>query len=247
MRHIFPIILLFSFLGSSVLAAEKNLPKPDDPKAQWLVLFDGTSTKEFKSFRSDTFPEKGWGIEDGCLKCQKSNGRPNGGGGDIVTKRSFGDFDLYWEWKIAPKGNSGVIYFARKREKMTNPLYGGDDGSMWVGHEYQIIDPAGYSKSKPNEMTASFYQIVAPKGAVQKPVDEFNSSRIVVLGDHVQHWLNGVKVLEYTLGGEEILKKISESKYRDVRKFGKKVVTPIKFQDHGTEVWYRNIRVRDPK
>ena len=225
---------------------EKKLTKPDDPKGKWLVLFDGTSTENFRSFKGDDFPEKGWSIDGDCLKCEKSNGRPNGGAGDIVTKHEFGDFDLYWEWKIAPRGNSGVTYFARARDKMTHSFYSGDDGTMWIGHEYQIFDPVAHRSANPNEMPASFYQVVAPKGAVQKPIDEFNTSRIIVKGNSVQHWLNEVKVVEYLLDSPEILSAVKNTKFRSEKNFGRKVVGPILFQDHGTEVWYRNIRIRKP-
>lgn len=217
----------------------------------WRILFDGTSTDAFRGWDSDRFPEKGWTIENGCLKCEKTNGRPNGGGGDIVTKESFDDFELRWEWEIAPKGNSGVKYMTRKRKHFAKgqELFGGDDGTTLVGHEYQMLDDANHpdAKNGPLRKTASFYQIIAPKNANPQSPGEFNESRLIVEGNHVEHWLNGVKVLEYELGDQTLLDLIGKSKYRFIDGFGKKFISPILFQDHGDEFRLRDIRIRTIK
>ncbi len=220
----------------------------NDAKERWTVLFDGSSTDAFRGWNSDEFPPKGWSIDGDCLKCEKSNGRPNGGGGDLVTKKVFDDFELRWEWKLAKKGNSGVKYMVRKREHFAKgqELFGGDDGTTLVGPEYQMLDDANHpdAKNGPMRRTAAFYQIIAPKNAELKPIDEFNESRLLVSGNHVEHWLNGVKVLEYELGSKAVLDLIGKSKYRFIDGFGTKNTGPILFQDHGDEFLLRNIRVR---
>lgn len=220
----------------------------EETPANWQVLFDGTSTNAFRGWDSDHFPSKGWTIENGSLKCEKTNGRPNGGGGDIVTKETFDNFELRWEWKIGKNGNSGVKYFVRKRNHFAKgqELFGGDDGQSLVGHEYQMLDDANHPDAKNGSVrrTSSFYQIIAAENVKLKSLDDFNESRLLVDGNHVEHWLNGVKVLEYKLGSHNILERVEQSKYRFIDDFGKKLTAPILFQDHGDELWLRNIRIR---
>ena len=220
----------------------------DPDGSHWKILFDGSSTKAFRGWNNEEFPSKGWVIEDGCLKCKKSNGRPNGGGGDIVTKESFSDFELRWEWRITPGGNSGVKYMVRKRNRFQQgqELFRGDDGKPLIGHEYQMLDDLNHpdAQNGPDRLTASFYQILPAKDGKTVLTGQFNRSKILVHGNLVEHWLNDVKVLEYELGSQEILDAVGDSKYRFIERFGEKFEAPILFQDHGDEVWLRDIRIR---
>ena len=207
----------------SVCADEKNAK----PENGFVALFDGSSTGHWMNARSGKFPSKGWMIEDGCLKHEA-----NGGGGDIITRGTYEQFDFRFEWKVAKRANSGVKYFiVRKR------------GSL--GHEYQVIDDAGYPDGGKHS-TASFYDVLAPaKDKPIKPAGEFNTSRIVVKGQTVQHFLNGKVVLTYRLGSDEVKAAVSKSKFRKLDVFGVRLAGHILLQDHGGEVWYRNIRIRD--
>lgn len=223
---------LFQLGSGGALAEGDGLNKHDsvDRMGGWRLLFDGKTTEGWRGFKRTGFPSKGWVIEDGCLKH-----RLNGGGGDIVTEETFDEFDLEFEWKLSPGSNSGVKYFVLEERKEA------------IGHEYQVIDdPAyGFDKAGHKHQTASFYDVLPPSVYLPpRPPGEFNSSRILVRGSHVEHWLNGVKVLEYELGSPAVMAAVKKSKFKDVKGFGTKLKGHLLLQDHGGEVWFRNIRIR---
>ena len=149
-----------------------------------------------------------------------------------MTVDTFEDFELSWEWKLNPKGNSGIKYFIIKERKAT------------VAHEYQLIDDS-FVKD-PYSSTASFYLIKAPhKDKPMKPMGSWNHSRILVKGNHVEHWLNGMKVLEYECGSPEVMNQVPKTKFRKWPNFGKKVRGHILLTDHSDPSWYRNIKIRE--
>jgi hypothetical protein len=250
-------IVMIAALGGMLAAAaavaagpvEKNNQLTAEEKAAgWRLLFDGNSAELWRGWNLKGMPAKGWSVADGCLRCAKTDGRPNGGGGDLVTVEEFTDFEFRWEWRISKGGNSGVEYFLFKRDKGAKPLYQGDDGRSLVGHEYQLLDDDAYrgTKNGPDRMTAALYDVVAPAGAAKKlrPVGEWNESRLVVRQNHVEHWLNGAKVLEYEVGSPAVNAAIAKSKYKGVAGFGAKRTSSILLQDHGEEIWFRNMKVR---
>ena len=173
--------------------------------------------------------DRGWAIEGDCLKHAAK-----GGGGDIITRSTYEQFDFRFEWKVAKGANSGVKYFIIRER-----------GSL--GHEYQVIDDINHPDGvRGNHQTASFYDVLAPaKDKPLKPVGEFNTSRILVKGQTVKHFLNGKVVLTYELGSDEVKAAVAKSKFRKLEKFGVRLAGHILLQDHGDAVWYRNIRVRD--
>ena len=214
--------------------------------AGWRLLFDGRSTDGWRGFQQEAFPKQGWVIEDGCLKCEKPPEPAPGEkpkhslGGDIVTKEAFNDFEFSWEWKIAEKANSGVKYFVdEKRADKKGKVF-----KSAIGHEYQMLDDAAYAKLGPKHFTASWYEVMEPRGAGVKPLGEFNQSRILVRGKHVEHWLNGVKVVAFETDSPESLAGIAASKFKDVPGFADKIPTPILLQDHGGGAWFRNLKIR---
>jgi hypothetical protein len=171
-------------------------------------------------------------IEDGCLCCL-----PRGGGGDLITDEQFGDFELAFEWKVTPGANSGVKYFITEQR------------SGAIGHEYQILDDTTNEDAKVgrHHQTASFYDVLPPiPGTRCRPLGEFNQSRILVRGNHVEHWLNGLKVLEYELGSDIVKAAVAKSKFKDVAGFGTKLRGHLLLQDHGGGVWFRDLKVRVP-
>jgi len=216
-------IALAGVMTSSALAEKKSAKL----EKGFVALFDGSSTGHWMNARSGQFPAKGWSIEDGCLKCA-----PKGGGGDIITRGTYEQFDFRFEWKVAKGANSGVKYFIIRER-----------GSL--GHEYQVIDDAGYPDGG-GHSTASFYGVLAPaKDKPIKPAGEFNTSRILVKGQTVKHFLNGKVVLTYQLGSDEVKAAVAKSKFRRLEVFGTRLAGHVLLQDHGGEVWYRNIRIRD--
>jgi len=207
-------------------AAAPNTLTPEEQAAGWRLLFDGKTTAGWRSFSRPRFPQKGWTVENGWLK-KIARER----GGDIITTNTFNNFELTWEWRIPAGANNGLKYFV-VRER------GG------VGHEYQMIDDRNRPPNKGS--TASFYAVLAPKK--HQPVKlspETNLSRLVVRGNHVEHWLNGEKVLEYDCGSREVMENVARSKFKNTKNFGLKLRGHILLTDHTDECAFRNIRIRE--
>ena len=218
-------------------------------QAGWKLLFDGKTMKGWQAYDPAVDPAKGWTIENGSLKNAKNNGRPGTGGGDIVTVDRFTDFDLQFDWRISEGGNSGVKYLVHERTGAAGaPMWDGDDGRSAVGHEYQIIDDLHHADAAvgPDRQTGALYSLIPPNsGKRLRPVGEYNESRILVQGKHVEHWLNGAKIVEYELDTPSLFAAIAKSKFKPVPGFGTKFKTRILLQDHGDEVWFRNVKIRD--
>ena len=208
----------------------------------WIQLFDGKSPAGWRGACGQAFPDTGWVIRDGALTVLAA-GNPNARrGGDIVTLQRFSDFELRFEFKITEGANSGIKYFVQ--ENLPNA-----PGAA-IGMEYQILDDDRHEDAKAgkngNHANASLYDLVPAENKKNKPAGEWNSARILVRGGHIEHWLNGRKVLEIERGTETFRKLVSESKYRIYPGFGEWKDGHILLQDHGNEVSFRNIRIREP-
>ncbi len=243
--------LIFSLMASvsRLDAAEPNTLTTEEKSAGWKLQFDGHDTSNWRGYEQSAFPTKGWHVEHGCLVNPKSNGRPNGSGGDLVTVAKFRDFEFRFEWRIAKGGNSGVQYlFQEPRPNPTISMYGGDTGHSPTGFEYQILDDPNYPRELKNgadHLTAALYMLVTPVNKVLRPTGEFNEGRIIIHGNHVEHWLNGRKVLECELGSAKLKTAIAKSKFKVFANFGEKAPTAISLQDHGDEIAYRNLKIRE--
>ena len=178
-----PIVFALLLAG-----APQNALSSLERDSGWELLFDGETTRGWRSYGQPGFPEQGWNVMDGCLHHE-----PRGGGGDIVFERPFADFELEFEWKVVAGANSGV--------KVRVPELGSEAGM--VAPEYQILDDAAHTDAQPNTRTAALYAIKAAEGAVPSPVGEFNRSRIVARGSRFEHWLNGVRVLAIDAASDE--------------------------------------------
>ncbi|MBO0723554.1 MAG: DUF1080 domain-containing protein [Blastocatellia bacterium] len=243
-------------VGAAVLpVSQKNSATPlntlsnAEKKEGWKLLFDGKTFNGWSSYFAGMEPAKGWSIVDGCLKNSKGNGRPRSGGGDLMTSEFFTDFDFRFEWSIPQGGNSGVYYlFQERQDKPGVGMYMGDDGRSPVGFEYQLLDDEHHPdalQNGPIRATGSLYSLIPPNESKRlKPLGEFNESRIVIKGKHVEHWLNGTKIVEYELGSPALLDAIARSKYKDFPGYGAKAKTRILLQDHGAEVRFRNLKIR---
>lgn len=227
------LLPLLTALALSVAAfGEPNTLTDAEKSAGWRLLFDGKSTGGWVAIGKDAFPDQGWIVEDGTLKHVAK-----GGGGDIVTREQFGDFELSWEWKLAPKANGGVKY------NLPNPKSG-------VGCEYQLLDDEGHPDAKLHDgcrLTASLYDVLKPSDARKvNPPGEWNASRILVQGNHVEHWLNGVKTVDFEFGSDALKAAIEKSKFQKTPGWGIKTTSPILIQDHGDELAFRSIKLRAP-
>lgn len=199
--------------------------------AGWKLLFDGKTTKGWRKYKGETVPDK-WKVKDGALVLQPRGGKQ---GGDILTEEQFDNFELTLEWKIAPGGNSGLMY--RVTESAGAPYE--------TGPEYQVLDNAKHPDGKKVVTSAaSCYALYPPAKDMTRPVGEWNKTRLIVNGNHVEHWLNGEKVVEYELGSDDWKQKIAASKFKNWKRFGNQTKGHIDLQDHGDEVAYRNIKIR---
>ncbi|QDT72757.1 3-keto-disaccharide hydrolase [Lacipirellula limnantheis] len=191
-------------------------------------LFKSDGTEIWKAYGKEGWPE-GWKLEEGVL-------HRHAAGGDLMTKQEYGDFDLRFAWKVSPGGNSGVMYRATESSE---PAY-------MTGPEYQVLDDAKHKDGQKKLTSAgSLYALYPPTENVLKPAGEWNRSRIVVEGNHVQHFLNGTKVVDTEIGSDDWNQKLAASKFATWPKFGKNAKGHVVLQDHGDEVWYRNMRIKD--
>lgn len=194
----------------------------------WIPLFDGQTLSGWTT-QNDKPVAKGWQAGDGLLHLDRLSGR----GGNILTESEFGNFEMVFEWKNSPKGNSGIKYRVKSF-----------DGRV-LGCEYQMIDDASSPKLRPKQATAALYDVYEPSPSKYlKPIDQFNHGRIVVCGNRIQHWLNGQMVMCAIVGSCEWRQRIAESKFADVDGFGENRYGKIMLTDHGSEIWFRNIFIR---
>ena len=207
----------------------------------WLLLFDGKTTTNFRGYNNETFPDKGWVVEDGTLHVLGSGRGEAGGGGDIITEKKYGNFEFSLEWKVSEGGNSGIFYLAQ--EKPGQPIWKS-------APEMQILDNAKHPDAKlgvdGNRAAGSLYDLIPGKFEAVKPAGEWNLVKIMVYKGTVVHWVNGEKVLEYHLWTSDWKDMVLKSKFKDYDDF---VNTADKgyigLQDHGDDVWFRNIKIRE--
>ena len=207
--------------------ASQNTLTDAEKSAGWRLLFDGKTTTGWRNYGKPTISD-GWKVQDGTLTRV-------GAGGDIITTDQFANFELAIDWKIEPGGNSGVFYRASED---TDAIY-------WNAPEMQVLDDAKHPDGQ-NPLTsagAAYDLYPAPRGVV-KPGGEWNTARLIVNGNHVEHWLNGVKLLEYEFGSPDWNSKVAASKFAPHPHFGKNAQGHIGLQDHGNVVAFRNIKLR---
>ena len=233
MKLRFIFIAGFLAMAAALVAADQNQNAltPEEKAAGWQLLFNGVSFDGWRGYRLPGLPDSGWEIKDGLLKTV-----PKVRGRELITARKFGDFEFSWEWKISPAGNNGIKYFVTE-ERPSAP-----------GHEYQMIDDERNEDGKvgPQRTTAAFYDVLPPAAdKPAKPAGEWNQSRVLVQGNHVEHWLNGKKVLEYELGSEQVKAGLAKSKFRTFPDFGTKIQGHIMLTYHNDECWFRNLKIRE--
>ena len=223
----------------------KNKLTIKEQKNGWKMLWDGKTAAGWRGAKLTQFPKSGWKINNGDLTVQASNGGESSAGGDIVTTESYGDFELKVDFKLSSGANSGIKYYVD-----TN-INKGPRSS--IGLEYQILDDdlhpdAKKGSHKGSRTVSSLYDLIqANPNKPIKPIGEWNSAYITSKKGHLEHWLNGVKVLEYERGSANFLKLVSESKYVKWPNFGTLTNGKILLQDHGDKVSFRNIKIKVPK
>ena len=196
----------------------------------WRPLLGESLDEGWRGYRMEGVPE-GWSVKDGVLSFT-----PGGEGGDIITREQFQDFELRLEWKLAEAGNSGIFFRVAETGRYT----------YWTGPEMQVLDNDGHRDGQsPLTSAGANYGLHAPSVDATRPVGEWNEVRIVVRGNDVEHWLNGERVVSYSLGSEEWTALVAGSKFAEWPGYGEAPMGHIGLQDHGDPVWYRNIAIRE--
>jgi len=226
------LILAVSVLSCSTGKDKMNTLSKREKSKGWELLFDGNSMDQWKMFNGGEVT--GWKIVDGEMR---NSGVGSDHGGDIITKKQYENFELYIEWKVTPESNSGIFYHVQ--EGITDAIYES-------GPEYQLID----DKNWPGELedwqhTGANYGMNPPDGAEVKPVTDWNVTRIVVNNPHVEHWLNGKKVVEYDLWSDDWQARKAAGKWAEAEHYGEAKTGSIGLQDHGGLTMFRNIKIRE--
>lgn len=222
-KYSISLAILFAFVFSVPVIAQEVSSK----KQEEIVLFDGTNLDHWRGYHQEATGE-GWKVEDGILKFDGS------GGGDIITKEKFGNFVFTFEWAVTEGANSGIMYKVGL----------GDNAPYLTGPEYQILDDANHGDGKSSlTSAAALYGLYSRGDTKTKPVGEWNTGKIIIHGNKVQHWLNGELAVEAEIGSDEWNEKVGASKFKDWKKFGVNAAGHLCLQDHGDEVWFRNLKV----
>jgi hypothetical protein len=221
------VLAVVALLVSSLSAQSPASLTAAEKAAGWRLLFDGTSLAGWKGYKTATVPT-GWTVANGVLA-------RSGAGGDLMTAAEYGDFEMRFEWKVPQNGNSGIIYRIAETEQYP-----------WqTGPEYQVLHNQGHADGKnPITSAGSNYAVNPPVKDVTKPVGEWNEGRLVVQGNHVEHWLNGVKVVEYEIGSADWEARVKASKFAKVANYGRMKRGFIALQDHGDAVSFRNLKIK---
>ena len=229
-----------SLNADTMVVDSNNMLTAAEQAEGWILMFDGKTTSGWRGYSKPAFPDSGWAVEDGTIRCLASGqGEAGGAGGDIIYDRKFKDFRLKLEWKISPGGNSGIFYLGQ--EIPNEPVWKS-------APEMQVLDNIGHPDAllgkDGNRQAGSLYDLIPAVPQNVKPVGEWNEVEILVYQGTVVHKQNGVNVLEYHLGTPDWIKMIKESKFKDFPEFGKYLDGFIALQDHGNDVWYRNIMIK---
>jgi alpha-3'-ketoglucosidase len=237
MKNVYYIVLFL--VCCFALQGQHNSLTEQAENEGWLLLFDGENTDAWRGYNQNSFPKSGWEVRDGQLVITYSGEGEKGSAGDIITKESFGNFELSLDFMLTDSANSGIFYLVREFEGI--PIWHNSP-------EYQILDNPAYESMLGDWMdthrTGDNYDLEAANEDYSKPVGEWNTARIIKRGRHVEHWLNGNLAVKYDIGSIKWKNQVKKSKFSEYAMYGMAPQGSIGLQDHGHEVMYRNIKIR---
>ena len=229
-------IILITALAFGMMSFIRDTKQKDntlskkEKKEGWILLFDGTTMNGWRAYKNKE--SEGWDVKNGELYCKEEGIKKRA---DLITNNKYENYELLFDWKISPKKNSGVIYMVTEE----------NSASYESGPEYQLIDDLGYpSKLSDKQLSGANYDMHAPTAKVAKPAGEFNQTKIVINKGHVEHWLNGTRVVDYQLWTPEWEQLKANSKWKDVKPYGMSKSGHIALQDHGGGVAFKNIKLK---
>ena len=233
------LALTLLFFATLACAADPNHLSDAERRDGWRLLFDGATTSGWQEITGKPFPANCWTVEDGSLTALARTD----GFQDIRTTESFRSFELQFDWQLGKEGNSGVKYKIQRVDEWTNAA---GRQARARGLEYQLADDASSDVgSDPRRAAASLYSLIAPTPRLPPRIGEFNHSRLLVDGNHIEHWLNGAKVVSFDFTNGEVQKLLRGDLPKDTAPDAPLVtVSPISLQNHGTAAWFRNIKIR---
>lgn len=218
-----------------LMAGQKdNTLSKKEKKAGWKLLFDGNTLNGWRAFKNKE--TNAWSVNNGTFYCKGNSTDKSDLRADMITTQQYENFELSIDWKISPQGNSGVMYLVSEDQ----------NAAYKTGPEYQMIDDIGFpGKLEDWQKTGANYAMNNAPEAVTKPVGQWNNTKIVVNRGHVEHWLNGKKIVDYQMWTDEWKKHKAEGKWKDTPSYGKNQKGHIAIQDHGSEAWFKNIKIRE--
>jgi len=232
---ILAVLIIITWTGCATKDSDNTLTR-DELKEGWVLLFNGENTDGWRGYNMDQLPSA-WKVSDGTLM---SAGEGGDIGGDIITVKKYENFDLMLDWKLAPEGNSGILYHIVEGPELHSTYFSGP--------EYQIIDDIGFPGGVgPFNSTGADYAMT-PADTIMKvlhPVGNWNSSRIVFDHGKVTHYLNGKKIVEFTAWSDDWNSKVESGKWKKYPEYGKAKTGYIGLQDHGSKIWFKNIKLRE--
>jgi hypothetical protein len=227
------LVVLSSSCSETKKATGNNMAQSETDQG-YRSLFDGKTMNGWRTYQNK--PADSWMVNDGTLYCKGSTTDKTDRRADLITTVEFENFDLSLDWKISPKGNSGIMYMVTEQYP----------AAYLSGPEYQIIDDKNFPEKLENwQMTGANYAMDPAPTAAPNPPGEWNHARIVVNKGHVEHWLNGKKIVEYQLWTDEWKQKKLAGKWKDAEGYGMSKKGHIALQDHGSEAWFKNIKIKE--
>lgn len=223
-------VFAFTILDSFMPQQKDNMLTHAEKKSGWISLFNGKNTDGWRTYKNKE--DDSWEVMNGELHCKEKGVNHRA---DLITKDQYGSFELKIDWKVAKSANSGILYHVLETH----------DGSYETGPEYQLIDDRGYEEKLEDwQKSGADYAMHAPAKLASKPAGEYNHTRLIVNGNHVEHWLNGVKVADFHSWTPEWEKLKKEGKWKDYPDYGSSKTGYIALQDHGGGIWFKNIKIK---